>query len=293
MTKDRSILPSDDLPEKLYHYTNWKAFQNIIESGTLWAMDARSMQNQGELTYDGIILEYLKKEHTHPSGEQIRNYYEILKKKLDVFVCSFAMDAPDSAYHWKKFARGHDGIAFAIEQKEVHMLKPPIVKSLLSLFPKMKTVYYDPQNSPQNQEANSAAQKQVEKTLNLLIKEFESTPKMTAQICCVFLLASMKHIRFQKENEYRIAVSRQLVAEEICDFLDQEKITLPYAKHDKGNGRRYIELIARSGNEQTLLPISEICIPSRKFRLDYTKEQVCKLLESKSYPVNTIGIAEL
>src|SRR3954447_9426450 len=64
---------TDRIPETLYHYTNANGFHGIVNSGGLWATDARYLNDEGEIEYGrGIFTEVLQEISKETSCASVR-----------------------------------------------------------------------------------------------------------------------------------------------------------------------------------------------------------------------------
>lgn len=119
------------LPDKLYHYTNTKGLNGIIQSNNLWASDFRSLNDSTELVYgtnllieeldesakeyDGFVSELLLKLSNlyKDHGDAYRDYSE-------TYIISFSED-PDVLSQWRAYSDQAIGCCVEFDFTDSHL----------------------------------------------------------------------------------------------------------------------------------------------------------------------------
>lgn len=122
-------LTTDDMetagfPRKLFHYTNMAGFKGIIESKSLWATDARYLNDSQELIYgEKVVSEQLSIAAGRYDDEDIkrlldttRRSYSKLEWGLSIFTTSFS-ESEDDLSQWRGYGSSLGGVALQMDMR--------------------------------------------------------------------------------------------------------------------------------------------------------------------------------
>jgi hypothetical protein len=199
-----------DPPETIFHYTSPRGFLGILESGTVWATNARFLNDRSELVYaEGIISSAaLALDHGKrcPAARQLiqalqRPDWRGSDPKA-VFVACFSANE-DSLSQWRAYA--DDGVGYALGFPTD---QPFHVKGRPSIHAKLLRVFYE-------REAQEAL---ARKALAPILDALEACPAsadpgramfralVAVLVSVVPLGIAMKNGGFQEESEWRLVV---------------------------------------------------------------------------------------
>jgi len=131
------------IPQKLWHYTSVKGFQEITTTKTIWATDIRFLNDSEEFTHilkvaDEVIKEtpeigvndFPARDFLNKTVELAFNTGLLRPDRLRVFVASFSV-AEDQLSQWRGYSYGSTGVSLAFD---LSALRPPAGKGILVPF---------------------------------------------------------------------------------------------------------------------------------------------------------------
>jgi hypothetical protein len=114
---------SSELPRCLYHYTTADGIVGIVEAQTIWATDARYLNDTSELSYANDVVQDVARELLERGvGDVAATFLEAaslrlldsLTTMLDVFVACFCEDG-DLLSQWRGYASTNGGYALGFD----------------------------------------------------------------------------------------------------------------------------------------------------------------------------------
>ena len=122
------------IPEKLWHYTSYAAFQGIITSKKIWATEYRFLNDREEFLHAKNLAQELVNEETEFAGEQFPAR-EILRQGVDaafsigylheerlrIMVASFSEEG-DQLGQWRGYAGNSAGVSIGFDLRST---RPP------------------------------------------------------------------------------------------------------------------------------------------------------------------------
>ena len=180
-------------PEKLYHYTDFKGLQGMLESGRLWATYCRTLNDGSEQEFGYSVV------------RDVLSGYAYDKKSLDgpAFVACFC-ERPDVLSMWQSYASLGGGYCLEMDGETLGQFRPTILSSPVppnELVLLLRIVY------------GSDLPDEMRRILELVqskLAEDNGSPKpnkMNRTFCGVLasLVASqIKHKAFKEEKEWRL-----------------------------------------------------------------------------------------
>lgn len=120
-TDFRTNAYSLDLPSQLFHFTDCDGLINILQTKTLWASLATSLNDRSEMEY-GRILAKTCIDDFRPSWLDLARIDDALtKQSWRVYVVSFCQNA-DTALHWLHYGRSGSGVAIGFNTAAIEKL---------------------------------------------------------------------------------------------------------------------------------------------------------------------------
>jgi hypothetical protein len=118
--------PAPSLPETLCHYTSLAGARGILSSGTLWATDARFLNDRDELQHGALLAnEFLlallpKIDFWLPYRLGIAGIlpFNPFASATKVFIASLTA-ADDDAAHWERYGSNHAGVSLEFDAADV------------------------------------------------------------------------------------------------------------------------------------------------------------------------------
>ena len=112
------------LPRPLYHYTTWKGFQGIAESGQFWATSYNTTNDAPELkAADTAILGIAKELNNNCPVEFLRHVLKAFRsqyelqplaaRKDQIFLSCFSL-ARDSSSQWNLYGDKGEGVCVTL-----------------------------------------------------------------------------------------------------------------------------------------------------------------------------------
>ena len=106
-------------PPILHHYTSRRGLQGIVEAKTIWASEARYLNDARELsTALDHVREILATRDGKPFGAlypRMSSILEQMKEGQDTFVFSMSNDGGDELSQWRAYARPGNGYAIGFD----------------------------------------------------------------------------------------------------------------------------------------------------------------------------------
>ena len=212
-----SLLGSD----YLYHYTTLSGCLGILESSSLWASDARCLNDTLELTYgiDLICDELLKL----PVATKHRLNIEIAMRNLrshprDIYIASFSTNA-DQLGQWRAYA-GNGGVNIGLPYKK-------LVATFRTKMTLMGPVVYDV--TEQKKLVSDLIAELLRRNRSFSVTDSAEDGLNTGinfDFNALLLAACMKHPKFAEEDEWRVAVQFALPRE--VKFRATNSMIIPY-----------------------------------------------------------------
>ncbi|MGA3371611.1 MAG: DUF2971 domain-containing protein [Terracidiphilus sp.] len=122
------------IPPEVWHYTTLTGLQGILSSGTIWATEARSTNDETEFVHTrDIALEYLKTSErpdkhfefalteAYKVIESVFNKGALSVNETEVFIASFSA-AEDLKSQWSDYADRHCGVSIGFD---LRYIRPP------------------------------------------------------------------------------------------------------------------------------------------------------------------------
>jgi hypothetical protein len=140
LAKARPLIESSEKPPRhLYHYTSLQGMMGIVESQTLWATDARYLNDAKELIWAKEVFgQALIAAETHSEAERdfvatLNNTHGLSDIGFRVFCTSFS-EADDDLGQWRGYGSGTDGgVSLGISSSKM-MYKLPEAMMLPILY---------------------------------------------------------------------------------------------------------------------------------------------------------------
>lgn len=192
---------TDNDENKIYHYTDIKALQGILDKQEFWVTKSEFLNDPSETSYMPKVLGNNILNDVVPNLKDLIN--EIEDKKNDVYILSLSADG-DSLPMWKNYSN-NDGYNIRVDKDK---FKNSFVNP--GTFIGGKVIYIDSKGNDENQfkpikdllfsiyQSGKAFEKQNNKLTDELIKK-----ALLSHIRLISLF--VKHTGFEYEHEYRYA----------------------------------------------------------------------------------------
>jgi hypothetical protein len=103
-------------PPVLYHYTKRQGLQGIVQSRSIWASEARYLNDARELTTAiDLVREIIAKRPASDLHAQMEGILNQMREGQDTFVFSMSNDGGDELSQWRAYARPGDGYAIGFD----------------------------------------------------------------------------------------------------------------------------------------------------------------------------------
>jgi hypothetical protein len=125
---------SRPIPEKLWHYTTYAAFQGILNSKKIWATEYRFLNDREELNHSKKVTENLLDEEPQYTGDlfpaqdilrkgvdMVFNTGPLHQERLRIMVASFSEEA-DQLSQWRGYSGNSTGVSIGLDLRG---LRPP------------------------------------------------------------------------------------------------------------------------------------------------------------------------
>lgn len=206
---------SDEPEETLYHYTTFKGFLGIVDSGVLWASDLRYMNDSAELLHAADLMReevkiLIANGHEHPS--LLTQLLEWMEYRVSdghmVFAASFRSNG-NLLSQWRGYSSVGKGVSLGFHPQYVTQC------ARQQGFQVGRCIY------------DSEAQRQIIRTILAgIVQLAEENPQVTANdYRALFekvegdllrIASILKHPSFQEEEEWRI------VSPAIADYTSNQ-----------------------------------------------------------------------
>lgn len=202
-----------DLPEVVYHYTDYRGLKGILTSRCFWIMHYRSMNDPSEVSHGYQAVKAAVERYAQSSDASHKEFWDKFAARFlrsaEMF-CHYVLAFCESADYlpaWRWY--GDDGAGFAIGVKKNYFtsikdLKIPLVigrvtydeeafsRNLLPYFHLITSLLYSWQGSP-------ASSREGEEALAAL--EGAAAPYLLAEALC------HKNEQYREEREWRIVAT--------------------------------------------------------------------------------------
>lgn len=264
------------IPKTIYHYTNDRGLQGILETGTLWFTDIYSMNDPSELRH-GInhALEVAKSKAATGSKidrfflEPFANaFYGGVERVADHFVCAFSTDGDDLG-QWRAYA--DDGRGFAIgfdaEVLEQAFVKGQVAHSLYGTY----QVTYD------DKELQNIQEQLISETIPCLsilnaktifahVSRYMQELAVGLASSCVETAICYKHEAYRNEQEYRFL--QTFPSGRAIPKLERRYRPYTLVRYRKWNWKK----VAQSAIKQIVVGPSQDPLVGTKFAKDCLRE---------------------
>jgi DUF2971 family protein len=211
-------------PAILYHYTSRPGLQGILEAKTIWASEARYLNDARELaTALDHVREILATRDGKPFGAlypRMSGILEQMEEAQDTFVFSMSNDGGDELSQWRAYARPGNGYAIGFDAPA--MKRMLVAAALTSHFAPCE---YDPTRQRALMTEVIATVERVvsvhgAQALDEAVRIFGSLFLLTAPI--------VKHGAFRAEREWRLVLPGFSTWDARVKFRDAGRLLVPF-----------------------------------------------------------------
>ena len=283
----------------IYHYTDGKGAQGILESQSLWATHYRYLNDFSEL----VIFRKALANWRSTFYREPQHVDRLLKGLLDIFcgdqgkpseteayIVSFCDDKGDRLSQWRAYGRG-DGYALGFDRTELEELKEEEFK-----INWLDSIYIDSVCYGDSEEMPEALIPDLNKFIGLLKDQYKGsatddnvTDDVLNEMFQLFIkcLSRFKHKGFSEEEEIRLIVFLPNLTsgrregdgrlEKVIKFRASQNMLVPY-----------IELF---GGKDTL-PIKKIMVGPSPY-VEIKKRSIQMLLKRKGINPGIVTISQI
>ena len=221
-------MSSEELPERLSHYTDLNGLFGIVEHKEFWLSNVSFLNDREELSHGlaaakAIVVELQKRA---PEKDMRREILNKLVRRMsgrsipDTYVACFC-EKPDLLSQWRGYG--------SVQGVSIHFngagLKDNFVRSGTELY---QVVYGNVQTKKQVEDAIAASVPEIQHEIDWLLgntdKEIEAEFfKLVSRLAPKF-----KHSGFEEECEWRLVLQEPDASE--IQFRARGKVLLPYVK---------------------------------------------------------------
>jgi hypothetical protein len=251
--KETSLTPNETL---LYHYTSLESFLGMTDSGTMWATHIRYLNDTSEQRLMWELVRARIEARLQDSSGDLRDRLLAWKavaavpQDEDIYVISFSQDGGDRLSQWRGYG-ANSGISIGFNRRDLEQqctkftteaFNPPTSTGAAHLL----SVKY----------VSDSGDEQTNRIIDIFLDRSPndlSTGMYTAQQAfsraISFFSASLKHVAFKDEQEYRIIIF-DFEASQTARYRARKSLLSPYIEFDIRDVEPSIIIVGPSPNKE-------------------------------------------